>query len=65
MIPDHKFEAVWAKIGETQVWGSSKEMLLGVAIENDLNFDKFVIKLYKKQEKIKCFSKTIEFLKFD
>ena len=58
IILDHKFEAVWAKIGETQVCGSSKEMLLGVAIENDLNFDKFVIKLYKKQEFLK-------FLKFD
>lgn len=38
--------------------------LMGVVIEND-KFDKFVITLCKKQGKIKCFSETIKFLKFD
>ena len=51
IIPGSKFEAVWTKIGKTQVWEKRKQKLLGVFIENDLNFDKFLITLYKKQGK--------------
>ena len=51
IIPGSKFEAVWTKMGKTQVWEERKQKLLGVFIENDLNFDKFLITLYKKQGK--------------
>ena len=39
IISGHTFEAVWAKIGKTKIWKSKEQKLLGVLIENDLNFD--------------------------
>ena len=50
-IFNHKFEAVWAKIADTQIWESREQKLLGVVTENDLNFDKFIITLWKKARK--------------
>ena len=50
-ISGHKTKAVWAKIGEKQIWKSREKKLLEADIENhlnDLNFDKFVITLCKK-----------------
>ena len=47
MISGHKFEAVWANIGETKTWESREQKLLDVVIENNSNFDKFVITLCK------------------
>lgn len=51
MISGRRSEAIWTKIGKTEIWASRKQKLLGVFIENDLNFDKFLITLYKKQGK--------------
>ena len=50
-ISGHKTKAVWAEIGEKQIWKSREKKLLEADIENhlnDLNFDKFVITLCKK-----------------
>ena len=67
MISGHKFQAVWAKIGGTQIWESREQKLLGVDLEIDLNSDKFLIIVLlkirenKSREKIKYFSKAINF----
>ena len=54
MISSHKFEAFGAKIRETQIWERREQRLLGVDIANDNT-------MQKSREKIKCFSKTINF----
>ena len=48
IVSGHKHETVWAKIGETKIWRSNKQKLLGVAIDRNLNFDEYVFDLYKK-----------------
>ena len=51
MISGHKTKAIWAKIGEKQIWESREKKLHEADIENhlnNLNFDKFVITLCKK-----------------
>ena len=62
MISGHKFEAVWVKIGERQIQESGEEKLLGALIENDLNFDKFVITCKKAGNKLSTLARLSNFL---
>ena len=48
---DHKFEAIWAKIGQTKIWQNKNQKLLGVIIDRQLNFDEHLISLCKKAGK--------------
>ena len=48
LVSGHKHETVWGKIGETKIWESNKQKLLGVAIDRNLNFDEYVFDLCKK-----------------
>ena len=48
LVSRHKHETVWAKIGETKIWESNKQKLLGVVTDRNLNFDKYVFDLCKK-----------------
>ena len=38
IIAGHKYENVWAMIGESRIWETDKQKLLGVHIDNQLNF---------------------------
>ena len=38
LVSGHKRETVWVKIGETKIWESNKQKLLGAAIDRNLNF---------------------------
>ena len=42
LVAGHKHEWVWANIGTERVWESSEEKLLGINIDNKLNFVKHV-----------------------
>ena len=58
IISGHKSEAMFAKIGQTKIWESKKQKLLGLIIDRQLNFDEFLISLCKKCcKKVKRFSK--------
>ena len=48
LVSGHKHETVWAKIGETKIWESNKQKLLGVVIDINLNFEEHVFDLCKK-----------------
>ena len=48
LVSEHKHEPVWAKIGETKIWESNRQKLLGVVIDRNLNFDEYVFDLCKK-----------------
>ena len=48
LVFGQKHETVWVKIGETKIWESNKEKLLGVVIDINLNFDEYVFDLSKK-----------------
>ena len=38
VISGHKHESIWAKIGQTKIWESRKQKLLGVEVDSSLNF---------------------------
>ena len=48
LISGHKYENMWAQIGNTKIWESKTQKLLGVKIDRTLNFDEHVRSLRKK-----------------
>ena len=51
IISGYKSEAIWAEIGQTKIWESKKQKLLGVVIDRQLNFDEYLNRFVKKLEK--------------
>ena len=51
IISGHQSEAICAKIGQTKIWESKNQKLLGVIIDRQLNFDEYLISLCKKAGK--------------
>ena len=45
LVSRHKHENIWARIGEAKIWESSKQKLLGVVIDRDLNFNEYVFSM--------------------
>ena len=48
LVPGYKHENIFANIGQSQIWESSKEKLLGLDIDKDLKFNDYVFCLCKK-----------------
>ena len=48
LVSGYKHENIWAKIGQTKIWESRKQKLLGVEIDSSLNFDLYVSSLFEK-----------------
>ena len=48
LVAGHRHETLWANIGETRIWESKNEQLLGLTIDRNLNFDDHVFSLCKK-----------------
>ena len=48
LVAGHRYETLWANIGETRIWESKNEKLLGLTIDRNLNFDDHVFTLCKK-----------------
>ena len=38
LVSGHKYENVWAMVGNSKIWESHREQLLGIHIDNDINF---------------------------
>ena len=48
LISGHKYENVWAQIGNAKIWESKTQKLLGVKIDRTLNCDEHVRSLFQK-----------------
>ena len=46
----HRYETLWANIGETRIWESKNEKLLGLTIDRNLNFDGHILCAKKLSE---------------
>ena len=51
LVSGYKHENITAQIGEVKIWESSKQNSLGVVIDTDLSFNKYVSSLCKKDGK--------------
>ena len=47
-ISGHKFEHLWAKIGNDKIWETKTVKLLGITIDNELKFDEHLNNLCLK-----------------
>ena len=66
LVSGHKHETVWAKIGETKIWESNKQKLLGVVIDRNLNFDECVFDLCKKAgRKLSVLARLSTYMSFE
>ena len=48
LLPGYKHEKMFAKIGQSRIWESEKQKLLGVTIDKHLKFEKHIVKQCKK-----------------
>ena len=48
LVAGHRYESLWAKIGESRIWESENEKLLGLTIDRNLNFDDYMTASCKK-----------------
>ena len=66
LVAGHRYETLWAKIGETRIWESKNEKLLGLTIDRNLNFDDHVFTLCKKAgRKLSALSRISNYMSFE
>ena len=66
LVSGHKHETVWVKIGETKIWESNKQKLLGVVIDRNLNFNEYVFNLCKKADrKLSVLARFLDYMSFE
>ena len=51
LLSVNRFESIWANIGNAKIWESPNQKLLGVVIDRDLSFDRYVSSLCRKAGK--------------
>ena len=65
LVSGYKHEAAWAKINETKIQERNKQKLLGVVIDGNLNFDKYVFHLSEKAgRKLSVFARLSNYISF-
>ena len=65
LVSRHKYENVWVKMGDEQIWESAKQKLLGIEIGRNLNFHDHVISLCKKAgRKLAVLARLSKFMSF-
>ena len=65
LVAGHRYETLWANIGETRIWESKNEKLLGLTIDRNLNFDDHVFTLCKKAgRKLSALSRISNYMSF-
>jgi len=66
LVAGNRHESLWAMIGETKIWESKSEKLLGVVIDKNLNFDDYVFTLCKKAgQKLSALSRISHYMSFE
>lgn len=61
LVSRHKHENVWARIGQTKIWESAKQKLLGVVIGRSLNFNMLHHYVKTLEKKILCIRTIVQF----
>ena len=51
LFSGHKHETLLINVGETKIWDSKQQKLLGILIDRDLRFDEYVLSQWKKASK--------------
>ena len=66
IVSGHKSKAIWEKTGQTKIWESEKQNLLGVTIGRQLDFDEYLISLCKNTgKKLSASARLLNFLSLE
>ena len=66
LVAGHRYESLWANIGETRIWESKNKKLLGLTIDRNLNFDDHIFTLCKKADrKLSALSTISNYMSFE
>ena len=66
LVSGHKHETVWVNIGETKIWESNKQKLLGVVIDRNLNFNEYDFNLCRKADrKLSVLVRFLDYMSFE
>ena len=66
LVAGHRYETLWANIGETRIWESKNDRLLGLTIDKNLNFYDYVFTLCKKAaRKLSALSTISNYMSFE
>ena len=66
LVCGYRFEQFWIKVGDKKTWGKSLVKLLGVTIDNELKFDKYVAEICgKANRKLSVLPRLSKFLYLD
>ena len=62
----HRYETLWTNIGETRIWQSKNEKLLGLTIDRNLNFAEHVFTWCNKAvRKLSALSRISNYMSFE
>ena len=64
LIGAHTHEHPWLKVGNSMIWESSKEKLLGITIDKNLNFNAHLSNLCKVDQKVSALARVSTLLPF-
>ena len=65
LFSEHKYETLFVNVGETKIWESKQQKLLGILIDRDLKFDEYVLSQCKKADKkLTAMIRTSKFITF-
>ena len=66
LVAGHKYKTLRANIGETRIWESNNEKLLGLTIDRNPIFDDHIFTLCKKAErKLSALSRISNYMSFE
>ena len=66
LVAGHRYETLWANIGEARIWERKNETLPGLTIDRNLNFDDHVFTLCKKAgRKLSALSRISNYMSFE
>ena len=65
LVAGHKSEHTWVRVGPDKILEDHSIKLLGVSIDNELKFDKYVLNIIKKaNSKLSTVSRMTKFMTF-
>ena len=66
LLSGHKHEMIWANIGQTKIWETRKQKLLGIIIDINLRFDEYISNQCKKADKkLSALTRICKFMSFE
>ena len=66
LLSGRKHVMIWANIGQTKIWESRKQKLLGIIVDRNLLFDEYVLNQCKKAgRKLSASTRICKFMSFE